>query len=148
MMGNGLQFYMAKDVLINDSMSTDAVVDDLMSFGFIVGLCFALLAWCIVLAVAQWKLFRKAGEPGWASLVPFYCNYVLFKIAFGNGWLFLLTCIPIVNYIVVILLQFKLATAFGKSTGFGFGLLFLGGVFYPILAFGNSQFVYLDDDDE
>lgn len=100
----------------------------------------SLLIASVLMVVVYWKLFIKAGEPGWASLIPFYCNYVLFKIAFGNAWYFLFFFMPIFNIIVAILLPFRLAKTFGKSTMFGVGLLLLPIVFYPILAFGNSEF--------
>ena len=91
--------------------------------------------------VANWKLFTKAGEPGWAAIIPFYSNYVLFKIAFGNGWLFLLCLVPIVNIVINIMLFFKLSKAFGHGVGFGLGLLFLSPIFLLILAFGSSEYV-------
>lgn len=103
--------------------------------------CIVLLVISILVLVSQWKLFSKAGEPGWASIVPIYNLYVLFKIAFGSGWLFLLTLVPFVNIVIVIMLYFKLAKAFGKGIGFGFGLLFLSPIFFPILAFGSSRYI-------
>lgn len=98
------------------------------------------LVLCVLFIVACWRIYTKAGEPGWASLVPFYSNYVLFKIAFGNGWLFLLMLVPIANIVVSIMLIFKLAKAFGQGVGFGFGLLFLSPIFLLILAFGSSEY--------
>ncbi len=98
-------------------------------------------AFSILMLVAFWKLFKKAGEHGWAILIPFYNLYVLFKVAFGNGWKFLLLLIPIVNFVFAIMLNFKLAKSFGKSTGYGFGLLFLGFIFIPILAFSQAQYI-------
>ena len=94
----------------------------------------------VLLIVANWKIFTKAGEPGWASLIPFYSNYVLFKIVFDKGWLFLLLFIPVVNAIISIILIFKLAQVFGHGVGFGFGLLFLSPIFLLILAFGSSEY--------
>ncbi len=88
----------------------------------------------------MWKIFVKAGEPGWAAIIPFYNYYILFKITFGNGWLFLLLLVPIVGFIFAIILYFKLAKAFGKGTGFGFGLLFLSIIFMSILAFDSSEY--------
>ena len=88
--------------------------------------------------VCEWKMFEKAGEPGWAALIPFYDTYVMFKIAFGNGWLFLLLLVPIVNIYFAIAISFKLAKAYGQGTGFGFGLLLLGAIFEAIIAFDNS----------
>ena len=59
------------------------------------------LAVIVLFYVAMWKMFEKAGEPGWASLIPFYNLYVLFKISWGNGWYFLLSVIPAILYEVV-----------------------------------------------
>lgn len=117
----------------------DAVVG--WMFGFVIGIYLIALAWSIFLLVAYWKLFEKAGEPGWAVFVPFYFHYVLFKISFGNGWMFLALFVPIVNIVLAFALPFKLAEAFGKDIGYGFGLLFLSPFFYPILAFGDAVYV-------
>lgn len=95
----------------------------------------------ILVIVAQWKIFTKAGEHGWASIIPFYNNYVLFKIAMGNGWLFLLCLVPVVNFVILIVCMFKLAKAFGKGVGFGFGLWLLGPIFMMILGFGSAEYV-------
>lgn len=119
--------------------SSDAAVATLMaalSTYFIV-----ILILSVVMIVALWKIYAKAGEPGWASIVPFYCNYVLFKIAMGNGWLFLLLFVPVVNIVFGIMVYFKLAKAFGKGVGFGFGLLFLTPIFILILAFGSAEYI-------
>ena len=89
----------------------------------------------------MWKIFVKAGEPGWASIVPFYNTYVLFKISWGNGWLFLLALIPFVNFVILIITYVKLAQAFGKGGGFAAGLIFLSFIFLPILAFDSSDYV-------
>lgn len=94
----------------------------------------------IISIVALWKIFAKAGEPGWAAIVPFYNNYVLFKITMGNGWLFLLMFVPLVNIVMSFMVIFKLAKVFGHGIGFGFGLLFLQVIFLLILAFGSSEY--------
>lgn len=88
-----------------------------------------------LIIVARWFIYEKAGEPGWATFVPFYSTYVLFKIIYGNGWKFLLLLIPVANIVIWIVAQFRLARAFGKSGGFGAGLWLLPFVFYPILGF-------------
>lgn len=95
----------------------------------------------ILTIVAFWKIFSKAGRPGWASIVPFYSQYCMFDIAWGNGWLFLLTFVPCVNFVIMIMLYLKLAKAFGKGTGFGIGLLFLNTIFVLILGFGGAQYI-------
>lgn len=100
-----------------------------------------LLAICIVMIVAMWKIFAKAGKPGWAAIVPLYNGYCLYDIAFGSGWLFLLTFVPVVGAIMAIVMLFKLAQAFGKGVGFGFGLWLLMPIFILILAFDDSVYI-------
>ena len=99
------------------------------------------VAIAILMIVAMWKLFKKAGRPGWASIIPFYNYYVEFEIAGMNGWFFLLLLIPIVDIVLAIILTVKLAKAFGRSAGFAVGMIFLPFVFVPILAFGKSKYV-------
>ena len=91
--------------------------------------------------VCMWKIFTKAGEAGWKTLIPFYNMYTEFKIAWGNGWLFLLMLIPVVNFVIAIIFEVKLAQAFGKGGGFAVGLIFLPIIFLPILAFGSAQYI-------
>lgn len=99
-----------------------------------------MLIFMVILIVANWKIFTKAGEPGWGCFVPFYSQYLLFKIAWGNGWLFLLMCIPVVNAIVSLIVLYKLSVAFGYGLGFFLGLLFLSPIFILILGFGSAQY--------
>lgn len=112
--------------------------------GLVIGLLVyiaVLIAVTVLYIVANWKIFTKAGEAGWKCLIPFYNGYVMFKIATGKGWMYFLMFIPIVNIVLAIMFIFKLAKAFGYSTGFGFGLLFLAPIFYCILAFGNNEYI-------
>lgn len=95
-----------------------------------------------LLIAAMWMLFQKAGEPGWAAIVPFYNLYVLFKITWGNGVMFLLLLIPIANFVIMIMTYVKLAQAFGKGGGWACGLIFLSFVFMPIMAF-SKDIVYV-----
>ena len=74
-----------------------------MGTGFGIIYLVFLLVFCALIFVANWKIFTKAGKPGWASIIPFYNLYVLFEIAGMNGWLFLLLCLPIVNIVMMIL---------------------------------------------
>jgi Family of unknown function (DUF5684) len=101
----------------------------------IVGLIIALL-----LIVAMWKVFTKAGQPGWASIIPIYNLYVWCKIVGRPWWWILLMLIPFVNFIVLIILSIDLAKSFGKGAGFGIGLVLLGIIFWPILGFGSAQY--------
>jgi hypothetical protein len=101
----------------------------------IVGLLIALL-----LIVAMWKVFTKAGQPGWASIIPIYNLYIWCKIVGRPGWWIILLLIPFVNIIVGIILCIDMAKSFGKGAGFGIGLALLGIIFWPILGFGSAQY--------
>ena len=98
------------------------------------------LAIGVLMIAAMWKVFTKAGQPGWASLIPIYNIYVLCKIAGRPGWWVLLMLIPIVQFIIIIILCIDLAKSFGMGVGFGLGLVFLPFIFYLILAFGSAQY--------
>ena len=100
-----------------------------------------MLALLILMLVAMWKVFVKAGRPGWGAIVPFYNTYCLFDMSFGNGWLFLLLLVPCVNVVMEIIMMVKLAQAFGKSGGFAVGLIFLPVIFVPMLGFGDAQYI-------
>ncbi len=97
-------------------------------------------AFIIFYFVAMWKVFVKAGQPGWGFLIPIYNIYLMLKIAKRPGWWLILFLIPVVNLIIGIMLHFDIAKNFGKGVGFGFGLLLLGIIFYPILAFGDAKY--------
>jgi len=98
------------------------------------------LAVIVLLIVSMWKIFVKAGQPGWASIIPIYNLIVLLQIVRKPIWWIVLMLIPIVNFIIFIILSIELAKVFGKSTGFGVGLALLGFVFFPILAFSDATY--------
>ena len=98
------------------------------------------LAVIVFLIAALWKVFVKAGQPGWASIIPIYNAYVLLKIAGKPGWWLILYIIPLVNLIIAVIVSIAVAEKFGKGAGFGIGLLLLGFIFYPILGFGSVQY--------
>lgn len=107
-----------------------------------------LIIVAVVMIVAQWKIFTKAGEAGWKCLIPIYNLAILYKISGLSPWLillFLLSWIPFVGWILIavlaILQNVKLGQAFGRSTGFIIGLILLGPIFQLILAFGSSEYV-------
>jgi hypothetical protein len=109
--------------------------------GSIPPLLIALYVVVILVALAgMWKVFVKAGQPGWGAIVPIYNAYLLCKIAGKPGWWVLLLLIPIVNLVIAILVAIGVATNFGKGGGFAVGLVLLGFVFYPILGFGSAQY--------
>jgi len=99
-----------------------------------------MLAVVAVVIAGMWRVFSKAGQPGWACLIPIYNIIVLLQIAGRPVWWFLLMFIPFVNIIVAFVMVMDIARAFGKSAGFGLGLFFLGFVFYPILGFGSAEY--------
>ncbi len=101
------------------------------------------VVWLVVLVVmiaALWKVFVKAGEPGWAAIIPIYNFIVLLKIAGKPLWWIILLFIPFVNFIIIIVIYFALAKNFGKGAGFAIGLVFLPIIFFPILAWGDAQY--------
>lgn len=98
------------------------------------------LAILVLLIAGMWKVFTKAGHPGWASLIPFYNAYIMLLIAGKPGWWLILFFIPIVSLIFGILAMLSLAANFGKSAGFAVGLILLPIVFLPILGFGDAEY--------
>lgn len=99
------------------------------------------LALIVLLIASQWKIFQKAGQPGWACLVPFYNIYTFLKIVGKPTWWMIMFFIPILNIIFAIWATNMLSKSFGKETGFTVGLVMLGFVFYPMLAFGSSVYI-------
>ena len=91
--------------------------------------------------ISEWILFKKAGKPGWAVLIPFYNIWVLYEIINGRGVSMFRLLIPFYNIYWGILTDIKVAHAYGKSTGFGIGLLFFGPIFIWILGLGSAQYV-------
>jgi hypothetical protein len=104
------------------------------------GLFLFLLLIIVLYVIAYWKLFTKAGEPGWGALVPIYNLYLLCKIAGRPEWWLILFFIPLVNIAIALIVSMDLAKAFGKTSGFGIGLWLLSFIFVPILSFGSAQY--------
>jgi len=104
-----------------------------------VGLLFALLPLIIyVITVAGlWKVFTKAGRPGWAAIIPIYNIWVLTDIGDSGVLWFVLSVLlglPIVKIYIDVLQKF------GKGIGYALGMLFLPFIFVPMLGFGDAQF--------
>ena len=119
----------------------------LQNSGNLIGAAFggmALLFWmaiALVVVIGGWKVFEKAGQPGWAILVPIYNLYVMLQIAGRPGWWLILYLIPLVNLIIMIVVAIDIAKAFGQSAAFGFFLLFLFcGIGYLVLGFGDYRY--------
>ncbi len=105
-----------------------------------IGLLIFILLFAILLIASLWKIFDKAGQPGWAAIIPIYNTYIMLQIAGRPWWWLILMVIPFVSLIIAIVVCIDLAKAFGKGVGFGLGLGFLGFIFFPILAFGSAQY--------
>lgn len=95
---------------------------------------------CVIVIIGLWKVFTKAGQPGWMSIIPFLNFFILCKIAGRPGWWLLLMLIPFVNFIIWIVLSLDLAKKFGKGAGFGIGIALLSFIFLPVLGFSDAQY--------
>jgi hypothetical protein len=106
-----------------------------------------IFIWLLSMAIAtffmvcMWKIFVKAGKPGWAALIQFYNTLNILEFLGRPWWWLLLMLIPLANLVISIIIVFDYAKSFGKSTGFGFGLLFLTIIFIPIMAFDSSKYI-------
>src|SRR5690606_37136453 len=100
-----------------------------------------LLAVVLLMIVSMWKIFEKAGRPGWEAIIPIYNAYILLKIVGKPGWWLILFIIPFVNYVFIIWTYNMLSKSFGKNEGFTVGMVLLGIVFFPILAFGDAKYL-------
>jgi hypothetical protein len=118
----------------------DTQVPSAVGAGIGMGMMLVWLAIVVLLIAAMWKVFEKAGKPGWAAIVPIYNIVVLCEIAGKPAWWVVLFFIPFVNFIVAILLAISIAKNFGKSGGFAAGLILLPFIFYPMLGFGDARY--------
>lgn len=120
-------------------MNLLAQIQEVAFRGFWIGYLAVLIFYIYVM----WRVFEKAGYPGIASIIPIYNTYVMVKIAGYSGWMLLGLLIPIVNIIILIMIYSGISDNFSKSGGFTLGLVFLGFIFWPILAFDDSTYVGL-----
>lgn len=98
------------------------------------------LALFIVIFAGLWKVFEKAGEPGWAVIIPIYNVYVLIKISGNAWWWLILFLIPVVNILAAVKISIDVAKKFGQGIPFALGLMFFSFIFYPLLGFGDYQY--------
>ena len=98
------------------------------------------LAIIVLMIIALWKIFVKAGKPGWAAIIPIYNFIVLLEIVGKPTWWIILYLIPIVNIIFLIWTINLLSLSFGKDVGFTIGMLLLSFIFIPVLGFGNAEY--------
>jgi len=105
------------------------------------GFFIAMMVLLVVMIASMWKVFAKAGQPGWAAIVRIYNAIVLLQIVGRPWWWIVLFMIPLVHIVAGILVCIDLAKCFGKGTGFALGLAFLGFIFYQILGFGSARYL-------
>lgn len=105
-----------------------------------IGVVIIYLAVIVLIIASMWKIFTKAGKPGWASIIPIYNIIILLEIVGKPAWWIILYFIPLVNIVAAIWTTNLLSKSFGNSEGFTIGLLLLSFVFYPVLAFGGSTY--------
>ena len=108
--------------------------------GMAAGLIIIYLIIGLLMIISMWKIFAKAGKPGWAAIIPIYNIIVLLEIVDKPLWWIILILIPFVNIIISIILNLELAKKFGQSSGFAVGLILLPIIFYPILGFGGAKY--------
>jgi tryptophan-rich sensory protein len=94
----------------------------------------------VLMIISMWKIYTKAGKPGWTSIIPIYNMIVQLEIIGKPLWWIILLFIPFVNIIVAVMVAYEFAKVFGKGAGFTVGLIFLPFIFYPILAFGDATY--------
>jgi len=114
-------------------------------------IAFIFLPIFLIYLISYWKIFTKAGKPGWFAIIPIYSQIVLAEIA-GQPWWYglLVLCVflspipyvgrllNVVGYVFPVIIKYYLAFAFGKNTNFAIGLVFLPFIFLPILAFSKD----------
>ncbi len=120
------------------------------------------VAWYVLLVIACWRIFTKAGEPGWKSIIPIYDSYILYKISWAPGWFWVYLILVVISAVlsqfgsIVVLIialiftiaaavvafidNYKLSQAFDHGVGFAIGLFILQPIFLLILGFGDSEY--------
>jgi len=110
-------------------------------FAIFSALLIPILIVAAIMIVAHWKIYEKAGKPGWAAIIPIYNLIILLEIVGKPLWWIILFFIPCVNIVFLVWVTNLLSKSFGQSEGFTVGLLLLSVVFYPILGFGNYKYL-------
>ncbi|MGC8511157.1 MAG: DUF5684 domain-containing protein [Acidimicrobiales bacterium] len=105
----------------------------------VVAIVFVVLP-VLLLMIPTWRIFAKAGEPGWASIVPLFSQYTLCSIVGRPVWWLILLLVPYVNFVFWLIVAMDLARVFSRSKGFGIGLWLLPFVFLPILGYGSAEY--------
>jgi len=121
-----------------DSSSTSALAG---LFAIVAAMIIPILIVAVVVIIGKWKIYEKAGKPGWAAIIPIYNWIVMLEIVGKPIWWIFLFLVPCVNIVFMIWTLNLLSKSFGQSEGFTVGLVLLGVIFYPILGFGNYQYI-------
>ena len=124
---------------MNHDMATCCAPPHFMPM-FVIPMLIICLHILMIHRVALWFIFKKAGEEGWASIIPVYNILIVIKIAGKPWWYILLMLIPVVNIVIGIMILHGLSKAFGKGGWFTVGLIFLRVIFLAILGFGSAQY--------
>lgn len=104
---------------------------------------FLILLWlvvAVVLIISNWKIFTKAGKPGWAILIPIYNIIVMLQIVEKPVWWIIMLFIPVVNIVFAILIIYNLVIKFGQPGWHVILAMFLGVIYYPYLAFSKAEY--------
>jgi hypothetical protein len=110
-------------------------------FAFMGVILLCIFAVAVVTIAGMWRVFEKAGKPGWAAIIPIYNLIVLLEITGRPIWWIFFFLIPLVNFVFGIIVNIDLAKSYGEGVGFALGLTFLGFIFYPILGFGSAKYL-------
>ena len=106
------------------------------------GIIASLVVLWVLSVIAYWRLFTKAGEPGWKSIIPIYSTYMVFLSAVSS---MAAAVVMMILYVIVLILSIvlyvKMSKAYGKGGGFAVGLLLLWPIFILILGFGSSEYL-------
>lgn len=129
-----------KDMTPTDKLSLG--INVIMAFSIVKTIMWVIVVLIIYNIIVRWRIYKKAGKNGWASLIPIYRDIVMYKISDVSPWVLLLLLVPVVGWfalaIINIYTKFTLAEGFKKGIGFGFGLWLLGPIFEAILAFSKK----------
>jgi len=98
------------------------------------------LAFTALWIAGAWKMFEKAGQPGWGILVPIYNLLLIVRIAGSPDWMFILLLIPGVNIVAHIFVSLELGKRFSRGAAFTIGLIFIPAVFYALIGFSSDQY--------
>ncbi|WP_210718295.1 DUF5684 domain-containing protein [Amycolatopsis acididurans] len=109
--------------------------------GFVIAIALISLAFGVLMIAAMWRVFSKAGQPGWAAIIPIYNTIVLLRVVGRPWWWVLLMLIPFVNIVLLFIVYIDLAKSFGQGTGFGVLTVFFPYICVPILGFGSARYV-------